>query len=153
MNRREFLSVLPFLGYLYQEEQSDLSKIVNYIKKVKEISIIIDGKGHKHHELPIKDKDGLIKYTLQSNDIYFAVINHKKKYFLFDFNKDGNVDIYIKDTYVNDGSIVDNMDYAIEANNKKSSRNKNLRIVTNLEDEANKLFYDELKELSSLLKI
>lgn len=164
MNRRQFLVSLPgiktVLGY-FQDKSSNLSKVVNYVKGFKAEKIAINGKQYPYHETAVKDSYGANIYRLQvvlkeDGDYYFAIMNNKRNHFLFDFaldgKFDGNLDVYISKTIVNDGNVFEAMDDAVSAFETKSSKNKNLKLVS-LEDKANEIYKEELKEISSLLKI
>ena len=86
-------------------------------------------------------------------NFYFAIIDSKRKHFLFDFNLDENLDVYINDTIVNEDNVFKAMDDAVLAYENKASSNKKLRLINNIEDEDNKMFKSELEKIASLLNI
>jgi len=158
LTRREFLKFLatsPLAYLLNQENPYNLPKITTAIRSAQESSIFIDGKTRQVYELVLRDSNGSMGYTLQlmKDNMYFAIINHRKEHLLFDFGVNNSVDIYIKDTQLTADAIMNSIDDAVNAYKDRPFKNKNLVIVKDSNDEVNKIFKDELKEISSLLNI
>jgi hypothetical protein len=169
MLRRRFLQgsiLLPsVISSLLNRQNTELSKILDSVRQGEKFDTVLGGDKYTGFELRLKDKSGAYRYMLYALDYYlkrndldgnkscFVITSYEKKHLLFDFGMDENVDIYIDNTIINLDNVFTSLEDAMVAYKNKDSKNRNLRMINSKDDEINKLFKNDLKEISSLLNI
>lgn len=156
MIRREFLSIIlplivnPIKTLGYQDDSSLVTKISKYVKENGAYSnIYINDKLYPYYEFQIKDDD-----RLQFSNDYFGIMKKDDNSFMFDFELNGDVDVYIEKTSIsNEGIINSNMEDAVNAMKNNKYNNKNLKSVKGKDNKLNSMFIKNLERISSLLNI
>lgn len=156
MIRREFLSIIlplivsPIKILGYQDNSGLVTKISKYIKENGAYSnIYINNKLYPYYEFQIKDDD-----RLQFSKDYLGIMKKDDNSFMFDFELNGDVDVYIEKTSIsNEGIINSNMEDAVNAMKNNKYNNKNLKLVKGRDNKLNSMFIKNLERISSLLNI
>ena len=156
MIRREFLSIIlplivdPIKTIGYQDNSDLVKKISKYVKENGAYSnIYINNKLYPYYEFQIKDDD-----RLQSSNDYLGIMKKDDNSFMFDFELNGDVDVYIEKTSIsNEGIINSNMEDAVNAMKNNKYNNKNLKLVKGRDNKLNSMFIKNLERISSLLNI
>lgn len=156
MIRREFLSIIlplivsPIKILGYQDNSGLVTKISKYVKENGAYSnIYINNKLYPYYEFQIKDDD-----RLQFSNDYLGIMKKDDNSFMFDFELNGDVDVYIEKTSIsNEGVINSNMEDAVNAMKNNKYNNKNLKLVKGKDNKLNSMFIKNLERISSLLNI
>ncbi|MEK6834897.1 MAG: hypothetical protein AABX61_01390 [Nanoarchaeota archaeon] len=156
MIRREFLSIIlplivdPIKTIGYQDNSDLVKKISKYVKENGAYSnIYINNKLYPYYEFQIKDDD-----RLQSSNDYLGIMKKDDNSFMFDFELNGDVDVYIEKTSIsNEGIINSNMEDAVNAMKNNKYNNKSLKLVKGKDNKLNSIFIKNLERISSLLNI